>query len=276
MADYVDAGCQTIWAGLTQRSVVRPDIHFTAPDTNTPPDDLITEKPQTLVEHPPGNGQSAHNKLTIHDRRTMHGPKLVTRIPLPHSKLDSDALLSPPPTHALLSPLPAANKLYAGHTPRMPLALSPGEVDDEKLVQLQVAEATQTTDEGTLEKDHLYTPEEDVGLKGPLSLPSLPTVFSDGADDHIALDALDEELTRIAREQERFSRLKDAPEPSKPSTIEEEVPLSRKTSSNHPYSTFDNDAPDGVILKSPRMNFGAPIGQAPRRRSEPSDNSPRF
>lgn len=271
MAHYVDAGCQTAWAGLTQRSVVRPDIHFTAPDTSTPPDDLITEKPQTLVENPSANGQSARNKLTIHDRRTMHGPKLVTRLPLPHSNLDSDALLSPPPTHALLSPLPAANKLYAGHTPRMPLALSPGEVDDEKSVQLHIAEATQTTDQGSLERDHLYTPEEDVGLKGPLSLPSLPT---DGTDDHIALYALDEELARIAREQERFSRLKDAPEPSKPSTIEEEVPLSRKTSSNHPYNTLNEDAPDGVILKSPRMNFGAPIGHIPRRRSEPSSNSP--
>ncbi|CAO2651597.1 Nn.00g041670.m01.CDS01 [Neocucurbitaria sp. VM-36] len=251
MANYVDASTQTIWAGLTKLPSVRPDILFTAPDTTTPPDEMITDKSQTLdsslsVADPPV-------ATTLLERR-MNRPGLVARISLPSSEIDDELLASPPPTQALLSPVPAANKLHAGHTPLIPRSLSPVQGDDEQSAKAQ-----------PLAEERIATPEHDIGLTGPLILPTNPV---DGAADHIALDALDDELEKIAREQDRFSKLRDAPEPTPKGTAEEDLSLSRKGSSDSRISSNEVEVVDGVRLKSPPLNFGLPLGQAPRRRSE--------
>ncbi|KAF1847483.1 uncharacterized protein K460DRAFT_332513 [Cucurbitaria berberidis CBS 394.84] len=251
MANYVDASTQTIWAGLAKRELVRPDILFTAPDTTTPPDEMITDKAQTLDRIPSITDASVAS--TLLERRTNR-PGLVARISLPSSELDDEILPSPPPTQANLSPVPAANKLHAGHTPLIPRALSPVLGDSELLVEVQ-----------PFVEERVATPEHDQGLKGPLVLPTNPV---DGADDHIALDALDDELAKIAKEQKRFSKLRDAPEPTPAETTADTLPLSRKVSADSRQSSEDVVVVDGVRLKNPPLNFGMPLGQAPRRRSE--------
>jgi hypothetical protein len=249
MANYVDASTQTIWAGLTRGDIVRPEFLFTAPDTTTPPDDMLTGKrestdmlPSAIQPFPPASSGSS-----LLDRR-LNRPNLFSRISLPNSQLDDEVLPSPPPTQAILSPVPAANKLHAGHTPLFPGSMSPATSEEQ-----QVEEAPPD------EEDQSATPQQDKALQGPLILPTNPV---DGADDHnIALDVLDDVLSKVAQEQERFSKLKHAPEPStKQDTLEDGMPLSRKGSADSRRS--DGQTVDGVILKSPPLNFGAPLGQA--------------
>ncbi|KAH7374347.1 hypothetical protein BKA66DRAFT_468305 [Pyrenochaeta sp. MPI-SDFR-AT-0127] len=262
MANYVDASTQTLWAGLAKRPSVRPDILFTVPDTTTPPDEMITQKPQTLA-HLPSVVQplpyspnapmtSTSDTLTLAERRKSR-PGLIARISLPSSELDDEVLPSPPPTHALLSPLPEANKRHAGHTPLIPRALSPVQGAEEQPIQ-----------QNPVHEERSATPDLDRALTGPLVLPTNPV---DGADDLIALDALDDELSKIAREQERFSKLRDAPEPMQSVPTTDGLPLSRKGSAES-HKSEDVEVVDGVRLKSPPLNFGVPFGQAPRRRSE--------
>lgn len=246
MANYVDSSTQTIWAGLAKRASIRPEILFTAPDTTTPPDEIITEKGQTLDNM--SATTSAHVAPTLLERRKDR-PGLVARISLPSSEIDDEVLPSPPPTQALLSPVPAANKLHAGHTPLIPRALSPVPGDEE---------------EQPVREERVATPEYDQGLTGPLILPTNPV---DGAEDHIALDVLDDELEKVAKEQDRFSKLRDAPEPTPVETTDDGRSLSRKISTDS-HKSEDVEVVDGVRLKSPPLNFGMPLGQAPRRRSE--------
>ncbi|KAJ4363545.1 hypothetical protein N0V83_009841 [Neocucurbitaria cava] len=215
---------------------------------------MITDKSQTLGGNPPVTHPPVASTLL---ERRQNRPGLVARISLPSTGIDDEVLASPPPTQALLSPVPAANKLHAGHTPLIPRSLSPVRGNDE-----------QPAEREPVAEERIATPEDDGGLKGPLMLPTNPV---DGAADHIALDVLDDELEKIAKEQDRFSKLRDAPEPTPVDTHEEEVPLSRKESSESRVSSRDVAAVDGVRLKSPPLNFGLPIGQAPRRRSETSE-----
>lgn len=269
MANYVDATTQTIWAGLAKRPSLRPDILFTAPDTTTPPDDMMTEKPhslgqlssavQSLLYSPSVSTTStAQEKLTLAERRKSR-PGLVARISLPSSELGDEVLPSPPPTHAILSPLPEANKRHAGHTPLIPRALSPVQAVEEQSAQ-----------EAPAQEDRLTTPDGDKALSGPLVLPTNPV---DGAEDLIALEALDDELSKIAREQDRFSKLRDAPEPTQAQQTADGLSLSRKGSAESHKSSEDVETVDGVRLKSPPLNFGVPFGQAPRRRSETEDSA---
>jgi len=249
-----DAETQTVWAGLT-RMDVRPDILFTAPDTTTPPAEMITDKLQGLDNVITGaqlgaldpNSSSFQSLLERRHKR----PGMPTRISLPISDLDDEVFPSPAPTHALLSPLPEANKRFAGHTPLIPRALSP--VQDEGLA----VEEPPAQEEQTL----FGTPPEDQPLIGPLMLPTNPV---DGASDHIALDVLDDVLEQVAKDQDRFSKLKDAPEPAAPpataDNAEEDLPLSRKGSAESRNSCA-TEVVDGVRLKSPPLNFGVPIGQ---------------
>ena len=253
MAHYVDAGTQTVWAGLSKGGLVRPDFLLTAPDTTTPPDDMLTQKShmpdmlprldQPYQRHKP----TASTGPSLLERREKR-PGLPTRISLPSSELDDEVLPSPPPTQAALSPLPAANKLHAGHTPLLPRARSPVQDEEEQVSR------TPTIDED----DQSASPQEDEALEGPLILPTNPV---DGAGDRIALDVLDEELNKLAREQERFSKLKDAPEPA-PIKVpdEDELSLSQKSSADSRASNIETF--DGVLLKSPPLNFGMPLGQA--------------
>jgi len=90
---------------------------------------------------------------------------------LADSKSSLSVLVVPAP---LLSPLPKANTMHAGHTPLIPGSPSPEH-------QSPTAETT----------PELY-------LDGPLTLPLAP---GDGSDDGISLRALGERLADIAREQ---------------------------------------------------------------------------
>jgi hypothetical protein len=251
---YADAETQTVWAGLT-RMDVRPDILFTAPDTTTPPAEMITDKLQGLDNVITGaqlgtldpNSASFQSLLERRHKR----PAMPTRISLPTSDLDDEVFPSPPPTHALLSPLPEANKRFAGHTPLIPRALSPVQ-DEEPAVEEPPAQEEQVL---------FATPPEDQPLIGPLMLPTNPV---DGASDHIALDVLDDVLEKVAKDQDRFSKLKDAPEPptalATTDNAAQGLPLSRKGSAESRNSCAV-EVVDGVRLKSPPLNFGIPIGQ---------------
>jgi hypothetical protein len=233
---------------------VRPDILFTAPDTTTPPAEMITEKSQGLdnIIAAAQLGTLDPNSTAFRSllERRPNRPNLPTRISLPKADgFDDEFLPSPPPTHALLSPIPEANKRHAGHTPLIPRALSPVQ-DDEQTAQEAPVE----------EQEQSITPKHDQPLIGPLMLPTNPV---DGASDHIALDVLDDVLEKIAKDQDRFSKLKDAPEPAAASTVTEDLEglsLSRKASSDSRKSSTA-EVVDGVILKTPPLNFGAPIGQ---------------
>ncbi|KAL6704202.1 hypothetical protein ACN47E_008459 [Coniothyrium glycines] len=258
MPNYVNASTQTLWAGLTRGDIVRPEFLLTVPDTTTPPDEMLTGKRQApdmldqlsaAMSHPP-----ASMATSLLERR-QNRPNFNSRISLPAADVDKEIMPSPPPTRALLSPLPAANKLHAGHTPLLPGSLSPVMGD------LQADEQVPP-----LEDDGSTTPQQDTALHGPLILPPNPV---DGAADHIALDVLDSVLNQVAREQERFSRLKDAPEASASQPIppvhvssppHDGLSLSRQGSADSRRS--ENQTVDGVILKSPPLNFGAPLGQA--------------
>ncbi|EDU43869.1 hypothetical protein PtrSN002B_001532 [Pyrenophora tritici-repentis] len=260
---YCDAETQTVWAGLTKMDV-RPDILFTAPDTTTPPAEMIaTHKPLSLdnivTAAQLGSLDPNSSFKTLLERR-HNRPGIPTRISLPSSELDDEVFPSPPPSHALMSPLPEANKRYAGHTPLLPRSFSPVQDDMPEPAEEEAVE------------EPVHAPDEDESLIGPLMLPTNPV---DGASDHIALDVLDDVLEKVAKDQERFSRLKDAPEPTPVAKdVEEDLPLSRKasadsrrSSNNSPKSSTDSrksstaSVVDGVRLKTPPLNFGMPIGQ---------------
>jgi hypothetical protein len=260
MANYVDAGSQTIWAGLMQRETVRPDILLSPPrDTTTPPDEMmITEKSQFVhgipsITQPQHKHQDPAATMSLLERR-LNRVGLDPHMVLPSSELNDEVPRSPPPTQALLSPLPEANKRHAGHTPLIPRALSPA----------PEAEAPLENEHQTM-KDGTATPDVDEALTGALTLPSNPV---DGAEDHIELDALDHVLSKIAKQQAtlRGEGLDDdEPEPkAQPTsalidTAEDGLRLSRKGSADSRRSGATEEY-DGVILKSPPSNFGAPLG----------------
>ncbi|KNG48225.1 hypothetical protein DDE82_007105 [Stemphylium lycopersici] len=264
---YADAETQTVWAGLTKMDL-RPDILFTAPDTTTPPAEMILEKHHQGIDNIVVAAQlgalDPHNTSfpSLLERR-KNRPDFPTRISLPKSDLDDEVFPSPPPTHAALSPLPEANKRFAGHTPLIPRARSP--VPDEE--EPALPEKPPFVDE----EEQTGTPLEDQPLIGPLMLPTNPV---DGAADHIALDVLDDVLEMVAKDQDRFSKLKDAPEPTPASApppahvhaaaaekTEDDLPLSRNTSTDSRKSPNNVEFVDGIILKTPPLNFGVPIGQ---------------
>ncbi|KAF2126225.1 hypothetical protein P153DRAFT_434007 [Dothidotthia symphoricarpi CBS 119687] len=285
-SNYCDAGTQTKWKGLTRGATVRPEALFSPPaDTPTPPDDMmITEKPQFLLqveniaaispgEPSPEEEQSLSRTMSLLERR-RNPSGLVAHIDLPANVLpddelsvlddqvpakrrsmpvassmadelavlDDEILPSPPPTHAALTPLPAINRLHAGHTPPIPNLSMLSTVDDES---------------------RSATPQLDISLTGPLSLPSDPT---QGAEDTIGLEALDDVLARIAKQQERFSP-QDAQEShqasgSSPTRATHNGRSASRKGSTTSRRPSDHIKPvDGVILKSPPLNFGAPIGQ---------------
>lgn len=100
--------------------------------------------------------------------------------------------------------------------------------------------------EPSAEESHPRTPQDDIGLTGPLSLAPNP---GDGTQDTILLSALDVELQKIAQQQQRVD-----------GAAEDGQPLSRQGSSDSRSSEVR--PVDGVTLKkSVPLNFGAPLGQ---------------
>jgi hypothetical protein len=258
MANYVDASTQTKWAGLMQRESVRPDILLSPPrDTTTPPDDMLTDKLQFVYGVPacpePGPVYSnAAPPLSLVYRR-MNKAGLVPRIEMPPAEdLDDEVLSSPPPTHALLSPLPEANKRHAGHTPL--IAHSPAS-EKERVLAKEVATGEQAADGAA-------SPDLDRALIGALTLPSNPV---DGTEDTIELSALDSVLSHIAKQQaalrsdfDEENKAKSPPEKGSSGSTDDGLPLSRKVSAGSRRSAAEEY--DGVLLKSPPSNFGAPLG----------------
>lgn len=129
-----------------------------------------------------------------------------------------------------MSPLPAANTLHAGHTPIIPGALSP----------LPPSTGPASPD--------------DLGLTGPLTLPAQP---GDGAEDTISLHVLDAELEKLRLAQERSN----SEEPDDERHEDDAAPLRSPTAKGNRRSPAE-EVFDGVLLKRPRMNMGAPLGQA--------------
>jgi len=128
----------------------------------------------------PVSTEHKHNNptLTFKSEVEYHDdiiPVVKTDSPLEQASAESKSTLSvlvvPAP---LLSPLPKANTMHAGHTPLVPGSPSPEH-------QSPTAETT----------PELY-------LDGPLTLPLAP---GDGSDDGISLRALGERLADIAKEQ---------------------------------------------------------------------------
>ena len=268
MANYVDVGTQTKWAGLMQRETVRPQTLLSPPpDTSTPPDDMLTEKSQFMYGgivpsiaspelHQDDQTTPTASSSLLERRRNRAG--LDARIDLPSASdaLNDEVTYSPPPSNALLSPIPEANKRHAGHTPLIPRSLSP---EREPALAGEQPNAQQTADDGNA------TPDADQGLKGALTLPTNPV---DGAqEDHIGLETLDQVLNKIAKQQkilrgefddEPEKEPKEKPRMDSVEVGEDDLPLSRKGSADSRRS--NTEEVDGVILKSPRSNFGAPLG----------------
>ncbi|KAF2112570.1 hypothetical protein BDV96DRAFT_601970 [Lophiotrema nucula] len=240
-ADYVDKGTQTMIAGLSKHPAAVPPVLHLHTNTTTPPDDMPGKELQLPTDRTPGimrTGPQASNTSPTLLLRRKNRPPLIARISLPASEYTENPR-SPPPTEAMLSPLPAANRLHAGHTPIFPRSLSPLRAPQD--------------DSGP------PTPEQEEALTGPLTLPAQP---GDGTEDRIELKALDAELEKIAKEQENIE-----PGSSPSQSAELGGQHSRKSSAvgggRRRSSASDAvEVVDGVILKKPRMNMGAPLGQA--------------
>jgi hypothetical protein len=155
-ANYVEASTQTEWAGLMQKNIVRPDLCSPAsyPNTSTPPDEPLTNKQQTVdnltsispaeqrgqPQTPPLSKKSSEDADNAQPTSTspllarrQNRPKFVAHIDMPspemkaavatetlsaaYEALDDEVPVSPPPSALILSPLPEANKRFAGHTP---------------------------------------------------------------------------------------------------------------------------------------------------------------
>lgn len=274
-----------------QKNIVRPDALFTLyPATSTPPDEPLTKKEQCIdglpsispseqrgqpQTPPPAREQTRAMSTSPLLSRRQNRPSFVPHIDMPSPEiraivtLDDDVPVSPPPSALVLSPVPEANKRFAGHTPLFPRSPSPdmprkqppqhlnptaNPIVPERLISMPVHELIVEPDpsedankEPQLENDsQSTTPREDVGLTGPLTLAPNP---GDGSQDTILLSALDLELSRIAQEQQRVE-----------GAAEDGQPLSRQGSADS--RTSEVRPVDGVTLKKTvPLNFGAPLGQ---------------
>ncbi|KAH7067820.1 hypothetical protein FB567DRAFT_256365 [Paraphoma chrysanthemicola] len=216
MTNYKDSASQTIWQGLTQRDDVRLVIS-TPHDTNTPPGETVTDKlqldhlnsspepaednaspttsAQTSERQPSVTEESQPQQIQpsqMESEEENHATRLIdiAHGSLPSFALNDDDPASPPPTHAILSPPPEANRRFAGHTPLFPPTQDAQDPED----YFGAAAFEQAVhDDGDAR-----TPDADEALQGALTLPANPI---DGTAEHIELDALDKVLGKIARQQ---------------------------------------------------------------------------
>ncbi|KAK4962890.1 hypothetical protein LTR10_000517 [Elasticomyces elasticus] len=174
--------------------------------------------------------------------------------------------ISPPTTARNLSPLPPNNRALAGHTPlRAPRAPTPPISN-----MLDGSEDTPTRHNTNI---NLYLVrsqegEEDVPLKGPLSLPELP---NKPEDSHFTLEALSRRLEQVARSPEEARPMvfaQKSPGLASPAEPADSDPTSTGfvQSSSGVISPSTLTAPqteyNGVKLKKKAsVNFGAPLGQ---------------
>lgn len=297
MAGYVDASSQTEWAGLMQKNIVRPEAFFSPapyPATSTPPDEPLTNKEQCVADlrkvspaaqlgqphTPPRSKDPSQEEIPTMSTspllaRRQNRPNFVPHIDLPSPELraiasgtlDDEVPVSPPPSALVLSPLPEANKRFAGHTPlyagspssdapkRQPPSRHLQPIVPEKLKSLPVheliveqdpSEDADTEPQPDNNESQSTTPQQDIGLTGPLTLAPNP---GEGSRDTILLSALDDELSKIAQQQAWADGVAE----------DSSQPLSRQTSAES--RTSEVRPVDGVILKKTvPLNFGAPLG----------------
>jgi hypothetical protein len=213
--------------------------------------------------------------------RRQNRPDFVPHIDLPppehqpryHHVFDTNVLndevpASPPPSALILSPLPEANKRFAGHTPlyagspklerpkKQPQGRNLRPIVPERIMSLPIHELIveqDPIDDADTEllpesESQSTTPQQDIGLTGPLTLAPNP---GDGSQDTILLSALDNELIKIARQQARDNSS---------NSTSSEAPLSRQESTES--RTSEPRPVDGVIFKKTvPWNFGAPLGE---------------
>lgn len=296
MSNYVDASAQTEWAGLMQKDIVRSEAFFSPapyPDASTPPDEPLTDKEQCVTDLPTispaeqrGQPQTPpqskepsqekfptmstspllarrHNRPDFVPRLDLPAPNVIPVVPRPFV---DEVPASPPPSALALSPVPEANRRFAGHTPLYagsPSQTTPKTQLPNHHLQPIVPEALQSlpahemiveqdpnddadTEPQVEETSQAATPQRDIALTGPLTLAPNP---SDGTSENIVLSALDKELSKLARLQERED-----------GAAENHQPLSRQESAES--RTSEPRHVDGVILKKTvPMNFGAPLGE---------------
>lgn len=231
----VDTATQTTLSGPPS---YLPPARFPA-DTTTPPAekaDMPSNKSEMLNQDIPEIAETNPETPTGSPGRRKR-PDLVARISIPLA--DGEGHRSPPPTHAILSPLPPMNKLHAGHTPLFPGHFSPAQQKEKS-------------------EPSTPTPMQDIALSGPLVLPAQP---GDGAEDRIELKVLDAELQKIAQEQEECKADVPASVVSVDSACIDANPTSDGELAVATGSPGSIEV-DGVILKKPKMNLGAPLGQA--------------
>ncbi|KAF2875322.1 hypothetical protein BDV95DRAFT_486560 [Massariosphaeria phaeospora] len=243
---YVDCGTQTVLAGLTRDPNAHPAALGGAASTS--PADV--EKPQTPTGSTPAITKSDANDPQLSPtllQRRKSTQSFTSRLQMPDPEFDTQDPRSPPPTQGILSPLPLANTLHAGHTPIVPRSLSPlsplGRRDEE-------------------EPSGSETPVQENILQGALVLPPAP---GDGAADRIDVDELSARLEQVAKENELADEREEAPlSPMVSHSTSDAVTHSRKgsTEGHRRPSADDAGAVDGVLLKQPKMNMGAPFGKA--------------
>ncbi|KAF2714678.1 hypothetical protein K504DRAFT_8049 [Pleomassaria siparia CBS 279.74] len=255
MAHYVDSSTQTIIAGLSKHPAPVPAVLSFPPDASTPPDEMPSRDLSLPAKATPStkmNVGSSSISPTLLLRRQIR-PKLVARISLPPNEYDTHAPLSPPSTQACMSPLPAANTLHAGHTPLCPRSRSRSRSRSPLRSPLRMQDDPRDRSEPATPEQ-----EDEIVLTGPLTLPLQP---GDGTANHIELRVLDAELERIAHHQQVGSR-QQTPETSSPTLVSEISGVDRSRRGS-PRQSSENEAEvvDGIRLKKPKMNMGAPLGQ---------------
>lgn len=190
------------------------------------------DEPPAKVEGSAGEASSHPDAKPI-PRRISWPANVVSETPLP------DTPYSPPPT-AALSPPPPRNRLFAGHTPVLPIALSPqASTDTTPMTVPSKPIAAVVTDEaaGTV---HIRPKEadDDTHSEQPLT-----------AQDEGFLDVIREKLEAVKVEEEQKGKhsRSDSLSPIPGEVIE------------------CNEQLDGVCLKSMRVvNFGAPLLALPQ------------
>ena len=271
---YAHASTQTIVAGLTKTFAFMP---------TPPPDDAFAAVAKHVSPRAEPAAATASGMALVPERKKR--PQLHARISIHppaafRSVVDDGDACSPPPTEAALSPVPGANLLHAGHTPKFARALSPlaapespaenrpstppatfvypttyvvVKASERKLPDLltcePMASGPEWDQEPMVSAPELDQDDDERALQGPLTLPTVP---GDGDDDQMGLQMLNLRLAKVASER---SQGYDSHGGARWNGREA---LSAPAEGKGPS---DEWLVDGIRLKKTRMNLGAPLGQ---------------
>lgn len=171
---------------------------------------------------------------------------------------------SPVSTAAHLSPPPESYRKHAGHTPGKVGSFSMETTPGDKTPKA-IPPAVPVEDEVAIQSES--SEDEDPPMQEPLFLPSRP----DRPDGATMLDALHERLAVISEhpEDQRPACLQGVPSSATESEIDpldNAALLSTESADNDDGSGSAEPQVPGIRLKTKRSyNFGAPIGEMPRR-----------